>query len=185
MQLWGINVCFGAIIRSKCIWLCFSSCVWLECHSWWLELSSSLLFVWAERLWISASLSEVDEVIARLAPMLPTDIPDRSIVMFKIVNLDKSQTVVYQKQKGKGFWTISWTNGNDNNPQGFFSLWVSFFSLSLKIKISRARARARMISFVGFFFFFISKNKNFSRARTRGWRSSSRYIYYTILYFVG
>lgn len=47
--------------------------------------------------------NNVDEVIARLASMLPTDIPDRSIVMFKIVNLDKSQTVVYQKQKGKGF----------------------------------------------------------------------------------
>lgn len=47
--------------------------------------------------------NNVDEVIAKLATMLPADIPDRSIVMFKIVNLDKSQTVVYQKQKGKGF----------------------------------------------------------------------------------
>lgn len=47
--------------------------------------------------------NNVDEVIARLVTMLPDDIPDRSIVMFKIVNLDKGQTVVYQRQKGKGF----------------------------------------------------------------------------------
>ncbi len=47
--------------------------------------------------------NNVDEVIARLVTMLPEDIPDRSIVMFKIVNLDKGQTVVYQRQKGKGF----------------------------------------------------------------------------------
>ncbi|MBO7234118.1 MAG: phage integrase SAM-like domain-containing protein [Paludibacteraceae bacterium] len=47
--------------------------------------------------------NNVDEVIARLVAMLPEDIPTRSIVMFKIVNLDKNQTVVYQKQKGKGF----------------------------------------------------------------------------------
>ena len=47
--------------------------------------------------------NNVDEVIARLVTMLPEDIPDRSIVMFKIVNLDKNQTAVYQRQKGKGF----------------------------------------------------------------------------------
>lgn len=47
--------------------------------------------------------NNVDEVIAKLATMLPEDIPDRTIVMFKIVNLDKNQTVVYQRQKGKGF----------------------------------------------------------------------------------
>lgn len=45
----------------------------------------------------------VDEVISRLVAMLPDDIPMRSIVMFKIVNLDKNQTAVYQRQKGKGF----------------------------------------------------------------------------------
>ncbi len=45
----------------------------------------------------------VDEVIARLVTMLPDDIPNRAMVMFKIVNLDKNQTVVYQRQKGKGF----------------------------------------------------------------------------------
>lgn len=47
--------------------------------------------------------NNVDEVIDRLVTMLPEDIPSRSIVMFKIVNLDKNQTVVYQRQKGKGF----------------------------------------------------------------------------------
>lgn len=47
--------------------------------------------------------NNVDEVIARLVTMLPDDIPNRSMVMFKIVNLDKDQTVVYQRQKGKGF----------------------------------------------------------------------------------
>ena len=47
--------------------------------------------------------NNVDEVIARLVTMLPGYIPDRAVVMFKIVNLDKSQTVVYQRQKGKGF----------------------------------------------------------------------------------
>ena len=47
--------------------------------------------------------NNVDEVIARLVTMLPDDIPNRSMVMFKIVNLDKNQTVVYQRQKGKGF----------------------------------------------------------------------------------
>lgn len=47
--------------------------------------------------------NNVDDVIARLVTMLPQDIPNRSMVMFKIVNLDKNQTVVYQRQKGKGF----------------------------------------------------------------------------------
>lgn len=47
--------------------------------------------------------NNVDEVIARLVTMLPEDIPNRSMVMFKIVNIDKNQTVVYQRQKGKGF----------------------------------------------------------------------------------
>ncbi len=47
--------------------------------------------------------NNVDEVIARLVTMLPDDIPNRAMVMFKIVNLDKNQTVVYQRQKGKGF----------------------------------------------------------------------------------
>lgn len=47
--------------------------------------------------------NNVDEVIAQLITMLPNDIPDRAMVMFKIINLDKDQMVVYQRQKGKGF----------------------------------------------------------------------------------
>ena len=47
--------------------------------------------------------NNVDEVIDRLIALLPDDIPDRSMVMFKIVNIDKNQTVVYQRQKGKSF----------------------------------------------------------------------------------
>lgn len=47
--------------------------------------------------------NNVDEVIAQLITMLPDDIPDRAMVMFKIINLDKDQMVVYQRQKGKGF----------------------------------------------------------------------------------
>lgn len=47
--------------------------------------------------------NNVDEVIAKLASQLPDDIPPRSMVMFKVENMDKGQTVVYQRMKGKGF----------------------------------------------------------------------------------
>lgn len=47
--------------------------------------------------------NNVDEVIAKLASELPDDIPARSMVMFKVENMDKGQTVVYQRMKGKGF----------------------------------------------------------------------------------
>ena len=47
--------------------------------------------------------NNVDEVIAKLAGQLPDDIPARSMVVFKIENMDKGQTVVYQRMKGKGF----------------------------------------------------------------------------------
>ena len=47
--------------------------------------------------------NNIEEMIAKLATMLPDDIPNRSMVMFKIVNLDKNPTAVYQRQKGKGF----------------------------------------------------------------------------------
>lgn len=47
--------------------------------------------------------NNVDEVIAGLAKELPEDIPDRSIVLFKVTNMDKDQVAVYQRQKGKGF----------------------------------------------------------------------------------
>ena len=47
--------------------------------------------------------NNVDEVIAKLASELPDEIPARSMVMFKIENMDKGQTMVYQRMKGKGF----------------------------------------------------------------------------------
>jgi integrase len=47
--------------------------------------------------------NNVDDVIARLVAMLPADIPNRAMVMFKIVNIDKNQAAVHQRQKGKGF----------------------------------------------------------------------------------
>lgn len=47
--------------------------------------------------------NNVDEVIAKLASQLPDDIPPRSMVMFKVENMDKGQTMVYQRMKGKGF----------------------------------------------------------------------------------
>ena len=47
--------------------------------------------------------NNVDEVIVKLASELPDDIPARSMVMFKIENMDKGQTMVYQRMKGKGF----------------------------------------------------------------------------------
>ena len=52
---------------------------------------------------IDTGYNNVDEVIAKLASELPDDIPARSMVMFKIENMDKGQTMVYQRMKGKGF----------------------------------------------------------------------------------
>ena len=47
--------------------------------------------------------NNVDEIIRTLIPFIPDDVPLRSIVHFKVENLDKHQTVVYERQKGKGF----------------------------------------------------------------------------------
>ena len=47
--------------------------------------------------------NKADEVLAKLVEQLPDDIPNRSMVMFKIENQDKNQTVVYERMKGKGF----------------------------------------------------------------------------------
>lgn len=52
---------------------------------------------------IDTGFDNVDEVIRKLAGQLPDDIPARSMVMFRIENVDKGQTVVYQRMKGKGF----------------------------------------------------------------------------------
>ena len=47
--------------------------------------------------------SNIDEVTKKLASHFPTDIPDRSIVQFKIVNCDNGKVSIYEHQKGKGF----------------------------------------------------------------------------------
>lgn len=47
--------------------------------------------------------ANVDEIISALVAMLPEDIPDRSMVQFKIVNLDNEKVAVYERMKGKGF----------------------------------------------------------------------------------
>ncbi len=47
--------------------------------------------------------SNVREIVGSLVPLLPDDIPDGCRVQFKVENLDKKQTVVYEHQKGKGF----------------------------------------------------------------------------------
>lgn len=45
----------------------------------------------------------VDDVVSRLVPFIPDEVPVRSICQFRIENLDKHQTQVYEHQKGKGF----------------------------------------------------------------------------------
>ena len=47
--------------------------------------------------------SNIEEVTKALVPHFPADIPDRSIVQFKIVNCDSGKVYVYEHQKGKGF----------------------------------------------------------------------------------
>jgi hypothetical protein len=47
--------------------------------------------------------SNIDEVTKMLVAKFPSDIPDRSMVQFKIVNMDNGKVYVYEHQKGKGF----------------------------------------------------------------------------------
>lgn len=47
--------------------------------------------------------NNVDEIINALIAFIPEDMPKGCIVQFKVENLDKKQTAVYSKQKGKGF----------------------------------------------------------------------------------
>lgn len=44
----------------------------------------------------------VDDVLERMIQALPTDIPYRSMVQFKIENMDNGKVVVYERMKGKG-----------------------------------------------------------------------------------
>ena len=47
--------------------------------------------------------SNIEEVTKALVAQFPADIPDRSMVQFKIVNCDNGKVHVYEHQKGKGF----------------------------------------------------------------------------------
>ena len=47
--------------------------------------------------------NNVDEVIAKLVSYVPDDVPERAMVQFCIENVDKEQTAVYERMKGKGF----------------------------------------------------------------------------------
>lgn len=46
--------------------------------------------------------SNIEEVTRRLVAEFPDDIPERSMVQFKIVNLDNGKVYAYEHQKGKG-----------------------------------------------------------------------------------
>jgi len=47
--------------------------------------------------------NNVEQIIGRLVKHVPADVPVRSNVMFRITNLDKQQTAIYERMKGKGF----------------------------------------------------------------------------------
>ena len=47
--------------------------------------------------------NNVDEIISKLVEFIPDDVPNRCSVMFRITNLDKQQTAIYERMKGKGF----------------------------------------------------------------------------------
>lgn len=47
--------------------------------------------------------NNVEEIIGKLIRFVPDDVPVRSNVMFRITNLDKQQTAIYERMKGKGF----------------------------------------------------------------------------------
>ena len=47
--------------------------------------------------------NNIEEVIARLVPQLPSTIPPRCAVQFRIKNVDTGREAVYERTKGKGF----------------------------------------------------------------------------------
>lgn len=47
--------------------------------------------------------NNIDEVIAALIPVVPDDVPLRSMVQFKIDIVDKGLSQIYERMKGKGF----------------------------------------------------------------------------------
>lgn len=46
--------------------------------------------------------NNVQEVIETLVPFIPDDVPPRSMLQFRIENLDKGETAVYERMRGKG-----------------------------------------------------------------------------------
>lgn len=46
--------------------------------------------------------NNVQEVIETLVPFIPDDVPPRSMLQFRIENLDKGDTAVYERMRGKG-----------------------------------------------------------------------------------
>jgi len=51
----------------------------------------------------NTGFNNVDEIIGKLVPFVPDSVPERCNVMFRITNLDKQQTAIYERMKGKGF----------------------------------------------------------------------------------
>lgn len=51
----------------------------------------------------NTGFNNVDEIIGKLVPFVPEEVPKRCNVMFRITNLDKQQTAIYERMKGKGF----------------------------------------------------------------------------------
>ena len=45
----------------------------------------------------------IDEVIRKLIPFVPEDVPQRSMVQFKIDIVDKGMSQTYERMKGKSF----------------------------------------------------------------------------------
>lgn len=47
--------------------------------------------------------NNVEQIIRALVPFVPEEIPNRTNVLFRITNVDKQQTAIYERMKGKGF----------------------------------------------------------------------------------
>lgn len=72
---------------------------------------SKKMMVWGRAYFKGKVLAElqdigfgtVEQVIKALAEKLPSDLPDRCSVVFRITNCDSEKEVVYERTKGKGF----------------------------------------------------------------------------------
>ena len=79
--------------------------------------------------------SNIEEVTQALVANFPDDVPDRSMVQFKIVNCDNGKVYAYEHQKDKGFKrpTASRTilQGSRQQSAWLFLFLAQFFSFSL------------------------------------------------------